>query len=463
MNELRVAVYRLMHRKDDEIGKIKQVSIRKPNILTWGIWWRSMGAIGAVAFFVSIWVAMRNHAGLASMIWIAYFAFVIWRLYKRMRNRFSRPRIEEQALQEFIIDNQLFETNADGRMISQIDMAFAEYPTMFSVYVGKNGDRYQRYASGLGEMLQARLMLPLYEVKESGTDVEYRFLKQEIERQQISEMPLQDSSLKIPVYDDYVINLRSNFSSLVSGASGAGKSFYTYFLLTRFISQTVNGKHAKLFIVDPKQSDLYKLAKTSKMPAENYGTSNADAFRIVRAFLAEMNERMATYEQSTAFNTVGVDIGMVPALLVLEEYSSLVASMDSKQKKEFEDMVAVIAQKSRSLSMGILIVMQQPRADSLSSNIREQLQNVVFLGNPSKESAGMLGFPSDLPAVSGKGVGYYSQERSEPKKFEAPIFEGDVFETILPVWQYVANEYGLQAIEEEPAEEPGQVDWNEFL
>ncbi|MFB8530707.1 hypothetical protein [Enterococcus casseliflavus] len=104
-------------------------------------------------------------------------------------------------------------------------------------------------------------------------------------------------------------------------------------------------------------------------------------------------------------------------------------------------MVAIIAQKARSLSMGILIVMQQPRADSLSSNIREQLQNSVFLGNPSKESAGMMFGTTDVPQVSGKGVGMYSIERGAPKLFESPQFEDNAFEAILPVWEHVAHSY----------------------
>ncbi|MEI3637921.1 cell division protein FtsK [Lactococcus lactis subsp. lactis] len=316
-----------------------------------------------------------------------------------------------------------------------------------SVTAFKMGTLLDSRLENINTELSALVSLDLTSKQIFADKVLYSFIKEKPLRKQVStSLPAQDDSLLIDIYGDFVVNLKHNFSMLVSGASGAGKSYFTYYWLTRFISQTVEGKHAKLFAIDPKQSDLYKLCRQAGMPTENFGTTNAEAFKIVRAYLKEMENRMAVYDESPAFDSVGIDIGLEPSLLVLEEYSSLVASMDSKQKKEFENMVAIIAQKARSLSMGLLIVMQQPRADSLSSNIREQMVNSVFLGNPSKESAGMLFGTTDLPEVTGtgKGVGLYSIERGTPKEFEAPQFQGNVFENILPVWKEVACSYHEQ-------------------
>ena len=109
------------------------------------------------------------------------------------------------------------------------------------------------------------------------------------------------------------------------------------------------------------------------------------------------------YENSSDFNAVGIDLGlgMVPALLVIEEYSSLVAEMSSKQKTEFENLVSIVAQKGRSLSMALWVVMQQPRADSLGSNIKEQLLagGAVFLGNPTNVAAQVMFDSTEVPKV----------------------------------------------------------------
>lgn len=380
---------------------------------------------------------------LISWFFLLYLAFKIFRIRKKFREG-TDDWSDFLIFQQFILENNLFIEKLDI-FLSAI-FRIEETEKAISVTAFKMGTLLDSRLENIDTELSALLSLDLTSKQIFADKVLYSFIKEKPLRKQVStSLPAQDDSLLIDIYGDFVVNLKHNFSMLVSGASGAGKSYFTYYWLTRFISQTVEGKHAKLFAIDPKQSDLYKLCRQAGMPTENFGTTNAEAFKIVRAYLKEMENRMAVYDESPAFDSVGIDIGLEPTLLVLEEYSSLVASMDSKQKKEFENMVAIIAQKARSLSMGLLIVMQQPRADSLSSNIREQMVNSVFLGNPSKESAGMMFGTTDFPeVVTGKGVGLYSIERGTPKEFESPQFQGNVFESILPVWKEVACSYHEQ-------------------
>lgn len=400
--------------------------------------------LGYVFIIVLLFIfsfAIHNILILPSWLFLLYLASKVWRIRKEFREGTIIWK-DFMAFQQFIIENNLFiESNIFLSAIFRIE----ETEKSIIITACKIGNLLDSRLENIDTELSALLSLDLTSKQIFADKVLYIFIKEKPLRKQVStSLPAQDDSLLIDIYGDFVVNLKHNFSMLVSGASGAGKSYFTYYWLTRFISQTVEGKHAKLFAIDPKQSDLYKLCRQSGMPTENFGTTNAEAFKIVRAYLKAMENRMAVYDESPAFDSVGIDIGLEPTLLVLEEYSSLVASMDSKQKKEFENMVAIIAQKARSLSMGLLIVMQQPRADSLSSNIREQMVNSVFLGNPSKESAGMMFGTTDLPGVIGKGVGIYSIERGTPKEFESPQFNGDVFEIILPVWKEVACSYHEQ-------------------
>lgn len=397
-----------------------------------------------VLLFVSSF-AIHSILILPSWLFLLYLASKVWRIRKEFR---EGTIIWDDFLtfQQFIIENNLFIEKSEIFLSAIFIMEETENAIIITAC--KIGNLLDSRLENIDTELSALVSLDLTSKQIFADKVLYSFIKEKPLRKQVStSLPAQDDSLLIDIYGDFVINLKHNFSMLVSGASGAGKSYFTYYWLTRFISQTVEGKHAKLFAIDPKQSDLYKLCRQSGMPTENFGTTNAEAFKIVRGYLKEMENRMSIYDESPAFDSVGIDIGLEPSLLVLEEYSSLVASMDSKQKKEFENMVAIIAQKARSLSMGLLIVMQQPRADSLSSNIREQMVNSVFLGNPSKESAGMMfGTTTDFPEVTGtgKGAGLYSIERGTPKEFESPQFQGNVFEIILPVWKEVACSYHEQ-------------------
>lgn len=337
----------------------------------------------------------------------------------------------------------LFTSTKDGAILRSAKFNYQLNDVSIVVQALKSGDEFTKEMDNLDVLLSSVLGISLSSKEIYATHVEYVFVYRPPECLHVTSLPLEDGTLKIKIYDDFVIDLRKNFSMLISGASGSGKSFFTYYYLTRFISQTVNGKHAKIYVIDPKFSDIYKLCKLSGLPVGNYGTTNEDAFRIVRQYIKELDRRMLIYNQSDLFDSIGIDLGLPPLLLIIEEYSSLVASMDSKAKKDFENMVAIVAQKARSLSMGVCIVMQQPRADSLSTNIREQLVNAIFLGgSPSRESSQMMFGTTDVPKVQkGKGVGLYSIEREPPKEFQAPIFDRDVFETILPVWECAAKDY----------------------
>ncbi|HHG8300692.1 TPA: cell division protein FtsK [Streptococcus pneumoniae] len=345
----------------------------------------------------------------------------------------------------------LFTATKDGAILRSAKFNYQLNDVSIVIQALKSGDEFAREMDTLDILLSSVLGISLSSKEIFATHVEYVFVYKQPERLHVTSLPLEDGSLKITIYDDFVIDLRKNFSMLISGASGSGKSFFTYYYLTRFISQTVNGKHAKIYVIDPKLSDIYKLCEFSGLPVENYGTTNEDAFRIVRHYINEMNKRMEIYNKSDLFDSIGIDLGLPPLLLVIEEYSSLVASMDSKAKKDFENMVAIVAQKARSLSMGVCIVMQQPRADSLSTNIREQLVNAIFLGgSPSRETNQMVFGITDVPKVQkGKGVGLYSIEREPPKEFHSPMFDRDVFETILSVWECAAKDYAKDYMKDE--------------
>lgn len=344
----------------------------------------------------------------------------------------------------------LFTATKDGAILRSAKFNYQLNDVSIVVHALKSGDEFTKEMETLDVFLSSTLGISLSSKEIYATHVEYVFVYKQPERLYVTSLPLEDDSLKIKIYDDFVIDLRKNFSMLISGASGSGKSFFTYYYLTRFISQTVNGKHAKIYVIDPKFSDIYKLCEFSGFPVENYGTTNEDAFRIVRHYINEMNRRMEIYNKSDLFNSICIDLGFPPLLLIIEEYSSLVASMDAKAKKDFENMVAIVAQKARSLSMGVCIVMQQPRSDSLSTNIREQLVNAIFLGAPTRESSQMVFGTTDVPKVQkGKGVGLYSIEREPPKEFHSPMFDRDVFETIFSVWECAAKDYAKDYMKDE--------------
>lgn len=392
-------------------------------------------------------------------------AFAVYILVRRMLpQRKLRFKEYEGTLTNFIIENGLYEEE-NGTLVKQIDMSYTVFPRILSVYVAKRGDKYQKIANQLAEPLESALGLEFYKMVETSQDCEYMFRLKPAARYTIgTTMPLEDPTTTIEVYDEFKLDLTKNCSALIAGVSGTGKSYLAYYLITNFLSKRINGNPPELFLIDPKRSDLFILCRQTFTPNLRYGDSVADAFRIVRDFKNLLDSRQVQYSEKASIGSTMLDLGAEPALLVIDEYASLVAGMTSKEKTDFENLLASIAQRGRQLSCFVWILMQQPRADLISTNIREQLASKICMGNPSVESSRMLFGTSDVPVVNGVGVGLYSLEGGNVQRFEAPIFKGDFERLIMPVWENanLSRKYAMDALGEKK-EPTHEVDFEQFL
>lgn len=392
-------------------------------------------------------------------------AFAVYILVRRIlpqRRLHFRPY--EGTLTNFIIENGLYEED-NGKIVRQIDMSYTVFPRILSVYVAKKGDRYQKIADKLAEPLESALGLEFHKMVETSQECEYMFRLEPAERYTIgTTMPLEDPTTTIEVYDEFELDLTKNCSALIAGVSGTGKSYLAYYLITKFLSKRINGNPPQLFLLDPKRSDLFILCRQSFTPNLRYGDSVADAFRIVRDFKNEVDSRQVEYSEKATIGSTMLKLGAEPALLVIDEYASLVAGMDKKQRAEFEDLLASIVQRGRQLSCFVWVLMQQPRADLIATNIRENLPTKICMGNPTAESAQMLFGTRDVPVVNGIGVGLYSFEGGKVQRFEAPKFEGDFEKIIMPVWEHAnLSRNAIDTLDEKKEPTHEEVDFGQFV
>lgn len=424
--------------------------------------YNTMGTIGIVTVFL----------GCAFAVYL-----IVQRILPRRNLHFKEW---EGELTNFIIENELYKEE-NGKLVKQIDMSYTVFPRILSVYVTKRGDCFQSIADRLAEPLSSALGLELYKMIETppkeGKEnvIEYMFRLEPLERYTISTlMPDEDSTTTIEVYGEYdedgkydglQLDLTKNCSALIAGVSGSGKSYLVYYLLSRYLAKIICGQHPHLFLVDPKQSDLYLMCKQTFMPYQRYGHTNAEAFRIVKDFVAELNLRQAEYSEKATLGSTMLDLGAEPALLVIDEYASLIAGMDKKQRAEFEDMISIVAQKGRQLSMFVWVITQQPRSETIPTNIRENLVNKIFMGTPSAESARMAFGTTDVPTVNGIGVGLYSLDGATVRTFEAPKFEGDIERLIMPVWEHanLSRTYAMDEPDEKKEPTHEGVDFEQFV
>lgn len=176
---------------------------------------------------------------------------------------------------------------------------------------------------------------------------------------------------KMDLYFDrkHVVNLNDHPHILLSGGSGSGKSY----LANELVIQAIF-KQYEVVILDIKRS--YGLYKEH---AEYYYETDT-ILQKIRDIENEMSERMEKLQPELDKNphVLAVDIGYRPKLVVIEEYISLLSSMDKKQKEEMERIVKNISVLARQSNIHMLMVMQSAGTENINSTTRSNMTKILM-------------------------------------------------------------------------------------
>lgn len=176
---------------------------------------------------------------------------------------------------------------------------------------------------------------------------------------------------KMDLYFDrkHVVNLNDHPHILLSGSSGSGKSY----LANELVIQAIF-KQYEVVILDIKRS--YGLYKEH---AEYYYETDT-ILQKIRDIENEMSERMEKLQPELDKNphVLAVDIGYRPKLVVIEEYISLLSSMDKKQKEEMERIVKNISVLARQSNIHMLMVMQSAGTENINSTTRSNMTKILM-------------------------------------------------------------------------------------
>lgn len=182
---------------------------------------------------------------------------------------------------------------------------------------------------------------------------------------------LTENTGKMDLYFDrkHVVNLNDHPHILLSGGSGSGKSY----LANELVIQAIF-KQYEVVILDIKRS--YGLYKDH---AEYYYETDT-ILQKIRDIENEMSERMEKLQPELDKNphVLAVDIGYRPKLIVIEEYISLLSSMDKKQKEEMERIVKNISVLARQSNIHMLMVMQSAGTENINSTTRSNMTKVLM-------------------------------------------------------------------------------------
>ena len=217
------------------------------------------------------------------------------------------------------------------------------------------------------------------------------------------------------------INLADFPHIICWGKSGAGKSTTLISLLV----QALMWSKSEIYIVDPKNEFN---AMSEFYPANRIAVEIDDVLRMLAYVCDKISSRQKIVVEGVKIhqkmNLRAYDLGLPPIVVMADEIWSLVASMDSRQKKEFLALVTQIFQKGRSVSCFAIFGTQSPKTDTtLSSDIRSQFATKILLGSASGETQRMA-FDGEVATKGNieRFKGYYVSDgkTEQPMLFHVP-------------------------------------------
>lgn len=262
------------------------------------------------------------------------------------------------------------------------------------------GDKWTKRLKNLEDNLVAGLGLPLLSKKELPNCVIYQLghieeIEQYVFNNNLTRKFFQSiSSPVIKLSNTQQFSLKSNTNIGVYGRTGTGKTIaLQWFLFNALAKGCGTDDSTYLGIVDGKGADLYALGKLLQEELGEQiaiGSSPQMLAKLSREFVDIMNARFEVIKQNSSLNADAYDLEMTPNFLFVDELASIRDSCgSSKQGKELWNEIlqnlGLIARKGRQADCHLLLSTQDPNAENIPVELRNQISAVLYLGNPGTD------------------------------------------------------------------------------
>lgn len=329
-----------------------------------------------------------------------------------------------------LFDEELFEVVVKGRhktekrIVRTIGIYYREESNKIFIRIAKTGDRFTQIASNLGENIESAIGLELESTNATVDYFEYVFKKfrdRRIELNSSLDNQKNSNSDILQISGNISYELSKVPHSLIVGGTGSGKSFFIFGKIIQYLKLTPK---ADLRIIDPKKADL-SLLRFVKGFENKVATEPNQICRILREAVELMEERYEQYFSNvSAFGKTYRDFDLPVVIIIFDEFSAFMHSVDKKVAKEALDYVFTLVMKGRQAGCIVEILMQRPSADDLPTNIRSQMGFKAGLGAMDSIGYNMIFDTNNVEykTVTEKGGGYIQIDgvHTTPIYFESP-------------------------------------------
>lgn len=338
---------------------------------------------------------------IARLVFSMFFISLLFFVEKFFRSNFiaklrNKLNIRE-ALFYMLVSLALYD-ESDNEVVDSAVLYFDVENNKVVVCAPLFGNRYLKTLKNLEEYLCPTLGLSLLSKKEEIDKIvyvlgqieeieQYIFNSNTLTREFFEDIP----SPIIKLSNTQQFSLKSNTNIGIYGRTGTGKTIALQWYLFNALSKGCGiDDDSCLAIVDGKGADLYALGKL--LQAElgekiSVGSSPTSLAQISRQFVELMDKRFEIIKLHSKLNADGYELGLTPSFLFVDELASIRDSCGSSKQlwNEILQNLGLIARKGRQAGCHLVLSTQDPNAENIPVELRNQISAVLYLGAPGAD------------------------------------------------------------------------------
>ncbi|CCF24183.1 FtsK/SpoIIIE family protein [Leuconostoc citreum LBAE C10] len=222
-----------------------------------------------------------------------------------------------------------------------------------------------------------------------------------LEIENIDDFAAEKVGQRLPIMENYSIDLGKINHIGIAGQSGSGKTTFLVYLLYMLMGQ------ADIKICDPKLDEPSRFARKYGIPV----IASVDV-RNKNDYVSSVNQALSShvdliYERQRQLYS-DPDAEFEHSFIVIDELLALTENVTKGVRESFQGLVSTIALLGRATRVHLILVSQRFDSNALSTSTREQLNMIVQIGNINSRTTNFLMpdlDPSGIVIPQGIGAG----------------------------------------------------------
>ncbi len=165
---------------------------------------------------------------------------------------------------------------------------------------------------------------------------------------------------------------------LIGGTTGSGKTLFLYGMI-RSLTTLNDPDTVQLVLIDPKQTDFGFFEHLPHLRDNRIIYEPEEAVEVLNDLLAtELPRRTALLRQHGCrdiheYRQLGLSEPLPFTIVIIDEFADLIQSLGTKDRKQFEENVGRLAQRTRSVGIHLVVATQRPDMKVIPGNLKNNL------------------------------------------------------------------------------------------